>query len=539
MGHTRLSIIGLDDRGTQPFENGSHVLAFNGEIYNFVQIRERLRQVGRVVRGATDTEVLLEAWSEWGAAILRDLTGCWALAVYDKRSRILSLVRDQFGIKPMYYHHAGGRFVASSLLRVIAEVAPECRALDMLAISEYVRYQFTFEDRTFFTTVKKVLPGHVVEYDLKTGAVSSKMYEDIFGPTANAPQPVTDEWVAETRVLLERAVVETSISDASFTTLCSGGIDSSLITRLARPEIAYHCNYSDPECNETFFAKQVVEGTATRLFTVNASEDFNLVSRLADLISDFDELSIGSVILPLDDLLSQVKRRYKVVLSGTGGDELFAGYVRYQLVMGECYQDSYKTLFAKVRSLPTAAARFEVTHRKGDPSFYKFYDERAEQSFANAFQRCRESEGSDVAAMLRFDRMHFLQGLLNIDDKISGRHSLETRPSFLHQEFVRHVRGARQDDLLAAKEVKSVLKRVAESALPMSVIRREDKMGFTTPIGTFVNKSAHLIREQVTDSPFREFYDLRRMHFHAETKFSRETFGLLMLDLWLNRYARS
>lgn len=536
MGHTRLSIIGLDERGTQPLENESHVIAYNGEIYNFVALRDRLRDQGVHVRGSTDTEVLLEAWSLWGPEILPALTGQWAFVVLDKRSQRLTLVRDQFGIKPLYYLHDGGRLVATSLLRTMAEVAPDARELDYRAMSEYVRYQFTFGDKTFYRRVRKVLPGHLVEFDIKTGAATSRSYENIFR-TAGEREAITPAWIAGSRELLQRAVTESSISDASFTTFCSGGIDSSLITRMARPEVAYHCNYSDPECNETFFAKQVVASTPIRLFTVNAVEDFDLVERLRDIVDDFDELTIGSVILPLDDLLTQVHRRYKVVLTGTGGDELFAGYVRFQLVLGQCYQDSYKGMFARVQRLDSATDRFELTHRKGEPACYRFYDDSAERAFGDAFAECRDDESNDLSAMLRFDRQHFLQGLLNIDDKMCGRHSLESRPSFLHQEFVRRLLKADQTELLPGSQLKPVLRKIAAGIVPESVNQRSDKMGFTTPIGTFVNRSAHLVREQLLDSPFRDLYDLSHMQFTAETKFSREVFGLLMLDLWLNKYA--
>ncbi len=180
-------------------------------------------------------------------------------------------------------------------------------------------------------------------------------------------QPLTAEWVEKTRELVTECVLASTIGDTSFTTLCSGGLDSSLITRIARPEVAYHCNYSDPECNETFFAQQAVRGTPTRLFVVNAQESFNLVARLTDIVEDFDELTIGSVILPLDDLLAQVKRRYKVMLTGTGGDELFAGYVRYQLALGECYQDSYRALYQRMQELTRGRRPLRVHPPQGRP----------------------------------------------------------------------------------------------------------------------------------------------------------------------------
>ena len=537
IGHARLAVIGLDERGTQPLESATHVLAYNGEIYNFNAIAQRLRGAGIAVAGSSDAEVLLHAWMQWGADILRELEGFWAFVIYDKARRRLSLVRDQFGVKPLYYWRSKDRLCVSSLIGTILDAVPEAPELDYEALSEYARYQFTFGDKTFVKQIQKVPPGHIVEIDVDTGQTRVACYEDIFARAGDQREPPTSEWIAQTSNLVAECVIDSTISDTSFTTFCSGGLDSSLITRIARPEIAYHCNYSDPECNETFFAQQVVQGTGIRLFVVNAQESFNLVTRLADIIEDFDELSIGSVILPLDDLLAQVKRRYKVILTGTGGDELFAGYARYHLALGECYQDSYRALYQRMRELTSVADRFEFTHRKGDPALYRFYRPEVEKTFAAAYEACRSDADDELETMLRFDRRHFLPGLLNIDDKLAGRHSTECRPSLLHQRLVRHVQRVSPAGFLRNGDLKPVLRELAVDRVPKSVIHRNDKMGFTTPIGTFVNRASHLIRERIMDSRFRHLYDQRRMNLTAENKFSREVFGLLMLDLWLNRYA--
>jgi asparagine synthase (glutamine-hydrolysing) len=417
IGHARLAIIGLDRRSTEPLENETHVIAYNGETYNFLDLKRRLEAEDGPVPAANDAEVVLRAWSRWGERVLREMHGFWAFAIYEKQSNKLFLVRDQLGIKPLYYAVTPDGVCVSSMLRTMLEVMPGDRSLDLEALSEYARYQFTFGNKTFLKHIRKVMPGQIVEIDLNSRSVKTRGYEDIFAvPEGDLVQP-TAEWVADTRVLLEECAVASTISDTSFTTFCSGGIDSSLITRLTKPEIGYHCNFSDPDCNETFFAQQVVEGTPTRLFVVNAREEFNLVERVADLIDDFDELSIGSVILPLDDVLAQVKRRYKMILIGTGGDELFAGYVRYMLCMGECNQDNYRSLFNRVRKLPRLAERFELCHRKGDFDLYAFYDPAAEENFQAAFEAC-DPGNNDLKAMLRFDGRYFLPGLLNIDDKL-------------------------------------------------------------------------------------------------------------------------
>jgi asparagine synthase (glutamine-hydrolysing) len=536
MAHTRLAVIGLDERGVEPLENETHVLAFNGEIYNFTDIKRQLNAQGVPVTGANDGEVLLHGWTHWGKSVLTQLTGFWSFVIYDKQRRTLTLVRDQLGIKPLYYWRSGEQVCVSSMIRPILDVIGTVPSLDYEALSEYGRYQFTFGDKTFLSSVKKVLPGHLVEINLSDGGLRDELYEDILASPENGFVPLTRDWIDTTRELVTRCVVASTISDTSFTTFCSGGLDSSLITRLARPEIAYHCNYSDPDCNETFYAQQVVKGNPERLFVVNAQEEFNLVDRLRDIVSDFDELSVGSVVLPLDDLLAQVKRRYKVILTGTGGDELFAGYVRYQLVLGDCFQDSYRGLFNRMSGIKDPVDRFEFTNSKGDTSRFRFYQPDVETTFRDAYEECR-SDGSELAAMLRFDRRYFLAGLLNIDDKMCGRHSLESRPSFLHQELVRHVQKLNPGSLLSNGDLKPVLREIAAPTLPKSVIYRADKMGFTTPIGTFVNRSSGYIREQLINSRFRDLYDLRKMSLTAETKFSREVFGLLMLDLWLNEYA--
>lgn len=538
LGHTRLAVLGLGHDNDEPLENDRYVLTYNGEIYNFMEIKAELEARGRLPPHANDAVVLLEGWRAFGEKILERMYGFWAFVLYDKQENKLILCRDQVGIKPLYYYVSGRALCVSSMLRTITDTLGGGLELDYLAMSEYVRYQYTFGDKTFFKKVKKVLPGHLVEISLDNLEVSSRCYEDILASNHGGAVVAPDAaWLEETGGIISDCVADATISDTSFTTFCSGGIDSSLITSIARPEIAYHCNFSDPDCNETFYAQQVVRGLDTRLFTVNAEEQFDLVHKLQEIIEDFDELTIGSVILPLDDLLSQVKRRYKVILTGTGGDELFAGYVRFLLARGECRQDSYRQLFEKVIRLEGAAQRFELCHQKGDMGLYRFYDDSARNSFEAEFEGILDREKDELAAMMRFDQRNFLRGLLNIDDKMGGRHSLESRPPLLHQRLLRHLQNARLGDFLPDGELKALLRQVARRHIPDSVIFRKDKMGFTTPIGTFVNNAADRIRETVMESPFRDHYDLKRARFTADSKFSRETFGLLMLDLWLNRYA--
>lgn len=533
IGHTRLAVLGLDDRSIQPMANDRYVLAYNGEIYNFHEINARLAARGIHLKPANDSEVLLHAWAEFGVDILKDLNGFWAFVVYDKEAQKLSFCRDQFGIKPLYYWCDKESIYASSLLGSIIENSSRKPSLDYEALSEYVRYQFTFGDKTFVKEIKKVLPGHHVEIDLNTREITDTIYEDIHH-CSDEVMPFYPGWEEEIRDLLYDAVMESAVSDTAITTFCSGGMDSSLITAILKPEIAYHCNYSDPDCNETFFAQEVVQNLSTRLFVVNARERFNLVEAVFDIVRDFDELTIGSVILPLDDLLAQVSKRYKVILNGTGGDEIFGGYVRYMLANGHCNQDNYRELYHKMSSLNQLWQRFEKCHHKGDTTIYSFYNDIVVDSFRNEFESYDEPDS--MMRMLHFDRANFLPGLLNIDDKMCGRHGVEGRPPLLHQKFYRHVRRFKSDFIFGNDSLKDLLRTVGGRWLSRAVTHRKDKMGFTTPIGGFVNQNAHEIREQIMNSPFRDLYQLKRVNFTAKSKYSREVFGLLMLDAWLNTY---
>lgn len=535
VAQTRLAVLGLDERSDEPVENDTHVLAYNGEIYNFEEVRHRLATEGVRLSGVNDATVLLHAWSLWGPSILPELCGFWAFAVYDKATRTLFLVRDQLGIKPLYYWVDDSRLCVASTIRAIREVSGMSPELDYEALGEYATYQFTFGDKTFLRGVRKVLPGHIVAIDVPSGRLSSSCYEDIFAPVDDPVTELTDDWIAEAREVLRVSVLQSTVSDVAFATLCSGGMDSSLITRISRPELAYHGNYSDPDCNETFFARRAVEEIPTRLFVVNSLESFNLVERLSSIMEDFDELSVGAVILPLDDLLGQVTRRHKVVLSGTGGDELFGGYIRYQLALGDCFQDSYRELYDRMSHTRTVFERFEMSHRKGHAEHYRFDLGQAQAEFRKSYDYGRTSD--ETSAMLSFDRRHFLPALLNIDDRMAGRHSIEVRPSLLNQRLVRLIAGVDPSSLVSGTALKGTLRRIAEPILPAAIVHRSDKMGFTTPIGTFIQASAHLIREQLTSSPFKDLYDLTGLSFASQGKFSREVFGLLMLDLWLNRYA--
>lgn len=479
IAHARLAIVGVDAAGTEPLSRGRFVIAWNGEAYNYDR------------RCHTDAHWLLEG--------PREVEGFGALAVYDRVSGAIRLERDALGVKPLYFWADGERFAASSMIQPLLDLGCP-RDLDMTAIGQYARYQLTWGGRTFFRHIRKVEPGERLTREAD-GTWGIELRDDVWHQTDDK---VPDErWIEETRELLVRCVHEATVGDVPFTTTCSGGLDSSAVTAILRPGRAYHANFSDPDCNETRYAKLV--GVPLMVTNARQHEGQGLIDALRSLVEDFDELGVGSVILPLDDLFAQVKRRYKVVVTGTGGDELFAGYARYALAHG--------------REVPGYEKHQGDWHEKGGAGWYRF-----------------ETPQRPPSDPLDFDRRVFLPALLNIEDKIGGRHGIEARPALLHQKLVRRIMTLDQDKLVQ-DELKWLGKILMRGIIPDAIVDRADKKGFPTPIGKMVNSASSAIRDQIMTSRFRKMYDLGKVRFTAQGPWSRETFGLLLLDLWLNRYA--
>jgi len=450
LGHRRLAIIAPGPEGAQPRSTADkrYVLTYNGELYNFAELRVELQARGHRFTTRTDTEVVLTAFVEWGPACVERFNGMFAFAVWDTVERTLTLARDRYGIKPLYYTVRGRTLLFGSEIKAMrvhpAFVTRVCRP----ALHEYFTFQNIFSDRTLFDGVKLLPAGHILRVPLgRDEAPAPQQYWDF----DFAIDDTLDEQacVDETARLFEQAVDRQLVADAPLGTYLSGGLDSGSITAVAarvRPHIAsFTCGFDLSSASGLELACDE-RAKAEYLSSRYRTEHYEIVLKAGDM-----ERAMSSLIWHLED--PRVGQSYpnfyvarlaghvvKVVLSGTGGDELFAGYPwrYYGPATGntdpEDYLDKYYAYWQRL--VPDEGkARFFRPHLHADlldahPTRRVFKSVHADR-LAEA-----RSPEDYVNVSLYFELKTFLHGLLLVEDKLSMAHGLETRVPFLDNDLV-------------------------------------------------------------------------------------------------------
>lgn len=334
LAHRRLSVIDLSQAGHQPMpsEDGQVHIDYNGEVYNFREIRDTLEKLGHRFQSATDTEVILKAYLQWGVDCVQKFVGMFALALWDKRTRHLILVRDRLGIKPLYYYFDGDTFLFASELKAIMAFEHFKREITPDAVLLFLHYQYIPAPRTVFRNTYKLLPGHFLIFDGRD--ISIRSYWNLPAAEKTAVSSVSEhEELQRLDVLLTKAVSDRLISDVPLGALLSGGIDSSLVTAImqkvsAKPVKTFTIGFREACYNEAPHAARIAEylGTDHTELYVSPGEALNLIPRLSEI---YDEPFADASAIPTF-LVSQLARSHvTVALSGDGGDEQFCGYVRY------------------------------------------------------------------------------------------------------------------------------------------------------------------------------------------------------------------
>ena len=337
LAHRRLSIIDLSPGGHQPMTDteGEIIIVFNGEIYNFTELRQKLKEEGHLFRTQSDTEVLIEAYRAWGEACLSRLSGMFSFCLYDKSKACLFLARDRAGEKPLFYYHTPGRFLFASELKALMADPAFPRTLDLENLNYYLTYGYVPGAKCILKNVYKLPAGHCMTYDLKRDTLKARPYWRLPDPVEE-PQASADTLANELEMLLEDTVRRQLVADVPLGILLSGGIDSSLITAIASRVSSKRIKtftISFPEYkayDESPYARLVAAHFGTDHTEMSAEPA--TVNLLSDLAKQYDEPLADSSMLPTYLVSRLIRRHATVALSGDGGDELFGGYLHYKWI---------------------------------------------------------------------------------------------------------------------------------------------------------------------------------------------------------------
>jgi asparagine synthase (glutamine-hydrolysing) len=534
LGHRRLSIIDIAT-GQQPLynEDGSVVVVFNGEIYNYQELIPELQALGHVFHTRSDTEVIVHAWEAWGERCVDRFRGMFAFALYDRNRETLFMARDRLGVKPLYYAVLNdGTLLFGSELKSLLVHPGLGREIDPCAVEEYFALGYVAEPRAVFIGTKKLPPAHTLTVKRGRPVPESKEYWDVRFTLAS---PVTlAEACEELNRRLEESIRLRMISEVPRGAFLSGGVDSSaVVATMARissdPVNTCSISFDDPAFDETRFAQQVADRYKTRHFVDHVTSDnFDLVDHLAGI---YDEPYADSSAIPTYQVCQLARKHVTVALSGDGGDENFAGYRRYRMhlmeermrsalplgvrrpvfgLLGRFYPKAdwaprvfrAKTTFESLARTSVEAYLHSVSIIR-EPQRSQLFSPGFRGKLAgyrvnDVFERHAARAGTDDAlALVQYlDLKTYLVGDINTKvDRASMAHSLEVREPLMDHPLVEWLASLPNALKVQGQEGKYVLKKAMEPHLPHEIMYRP-KMGFAVPLARWFRGP---LRQRVRD----------------------------------------
>jgi len=529
LGMRRLSIIDVEGGG-QPIynEDGTVAVVFNGEIYNFRELRKRLESRGHRFRTASDTEVIVHLWEQEGTDFARHLDGMFAIALYDRSRRRVVLARDHVGIKPLYYCVGPAGLVFGSEVKALLASGRVVPRLDVDALSQFLAWEYVPGARTLLTGVRRLEPARSLEFDVDTGRSTERRFWHLLEVARQVERRSGEDWADQVDEVVGRSVQRQLVSDVPLGALLSGGVDSSLVVAAMGEAETFTIGFDDPSYDETRWARRVAGHLGVRHHVEIIRPD---VLGLFDRLMHFMDDPIGDFSIFPTYLVSQLARRHvKVALSGDGGDELFGGYETFRAE--ERWRDwqrlprwlRHRVIEPVVDAWPPAAAK------KGLVNKMKRFVEGARKDRALGHARWRvhcdeptrnrlmtpeanrlvaTPEGAHIAALRAEAAAHdrdardqslyvdfasyLVDNCLAKVDRMSMACSLEARVPLLDRELVELAFRVPSDLKFNGWHSKILLKRVAERHVPQECVRRP-KEGFSIPIKHWLR---HEFRELV------------------------------------------
>ena len=577
--HKRLSIIDLST-GQQPMTYQDFTIVFNGEIYNYIELREELKLKGHRFKTTSDTEVILHLYQEYGETFVNMLNGMFAFIIYNKAQNLIYVARDHFGIKPLYWYQDEkmillGSEIKSILANTEVEAVPAIENL-----YEYLTFQFILGENTLFKNIYKFQPGHYSVICLNSWNSRTVQY---WKPDFNTDLYHTKKhYIHELQNILDDTMLQQLRSDVPVGTYLSGGIDSSLVTILAsrfvtKPLKSFSGAFNEgPEYNELKYARIAAEKANSELYEIFPTEQ-EFIDVLPKLIYHLDEPVAGPGLFPQYMVSKFASNHVKVVLGGQGGDEIFGGYTRYlvayfeQAIKGSIFETNEEaehivTLKSILPNLPSLKQYlpmikgfwredvfesmdrryYNLLNRMGETSSFLHPDfvngRNGQEIFGKFCQHFNRPETkSYFNKMTQFDLSASLPALLQVEDRVSMAVSIESRVPLLDRRIIDLISKMPAGMKFKGGELKYLLKRTIKDIVPPEILNRKDKMGFPVPLHIWSkNNSRDFIMDTLLSKNSTERSIINTKYIEqlisSEQPFSRGLWGLLSLELWFTQF---
>ena len=577
--HKRLSIIDLK-LGKQPMTDNNITIVFNGEIYNYKELREELIKYGHTFKTNSDTEVILKMYEQYGMDCIDLLNGMFAFLIYDKPKNKIIAARDHFGIKPLYYVNGKDNIIFASEIKAILQHPSVEIEPDHSSLKEYLTFQFVLDKNTMFKNIFKLLPGHYMTIDLHNMDIKFRKY---WIPNFKVDKFHTEEYfIYEIRRLLEDTIKIQLRSDVPLGSYLSGGMDSSIVTLLSASKFpgkfkTFTGAFNEgKEFNETEYSREVAGICNAETFEIYPTEN-EFIDLIPDIIYFMDEPAAGPGVFPQFMVSKLASKNVKVVLGGQGGDEIFGGYARYvvayleQAIKGAIletteegehivslhsiipnlpYLKQYTSMMKEFNKdemfLPMDRRYFKLIDRmNGSLDFYtdEFRSSYDKKVLFEKFQLLFNDPDtlSYYNKMTHFDMTASLPALLQVEDRVSMASSLESRVPLLDRRIADLIASMPPAMKFKGAEMKYIFKKSIHDILPPNILARKDKMGFPVPLHIWAkNKAADFFKDVLLSEACRKrsIFNTKKIEtlIKNERAFGRVLWGMLCLELWFNQF---
>lgn len=574
LAHRRLSIIDISN-GSQPMTDGhGNWVCFNGEIYNYIELRQ---QLGGMFRTTSDTEVILRAYEKWGDACVEHFSGMFAFALWDEKRHRLFCARDHFGIKPFYYTIVDNVFCFASEMKALLPFLPNVET-DPKAFQDYLVFQFCMEGKTLFHGIHELEPAHQLCVTPDGNITRNRYWQVYYRPDLYHTEQYFHDKLDDQ---FHRSLKYHVRSDVPVGGYVSGGVDSSITSAIARDLLGnsfegFTGKFSiGPEYDESEYAREVAREKDFKLYEIDiTAQDF--INNMRKVIYHLDTPIAGPGSFP-QYMVSQLAAKHrKVVLGGQGGDEIFGGYTRYLVAyFEECikgaidgtsqnapYVVTYESIIPNLTALKNYKPMLKSFWSKGlfDDSSKRYFqlinrapamedcirwDALPSYDPYQAYERLFVAENVDKKSyldrMTHFDFKTLLPALLHVEDRMSMAHGIESRVPFLDRELVEFAATIPANIKFKNGNMKHILRSAMGRYVPERIMNRKDKMGFPTPFAIWAKGEC---RDFICDTlstakaKQREYIDNSKVmtKIMGEGSFSRNLWGFFCLELWQQEF---